>query len=364
MRVQVEKSSIQKAVQSVQSVISSKSTLPILSNILVEASKNSLKFVATDLDVGISCNINANVLEEGATTIPAKKFSDIIKELPENTVLLTAKKNNNVLIECEKCYFKVMGLPKEEFPKLPDFQNKEMLSIKQEDLKNMLNITEFAISHDETRYVLNGILFVIKPNSLALVATDGRRLALVEKQMNIQSGFERRMIVPTKTIRELSRTLKDTGEVKIVFSENQVLFEVEDAMIISRLIEGEFPNYEQVIPKENKDKVTIDKQSLLSAAKRASLLTNQDSQAIKIDLLKDKMIISKNTPDVGEVKEELTAEYKGPDITIGFNPTYLIDVLRSLNRDKISLELVSPEKPGVLRTEEKYVYVVLPMQLT
>jgi len=364
MRVQVDKSSIQKAVQQVQNVVSAKNTLPILSNILIEASKDKLKLVATDLDIGISCTIKANIIEEGATTVPAKKFSDIIKELPNNTVLLTTKKNNSTQIECDKCYFKVMGLPKEEFPKLPDLHNKETLLIKQPDLKAMINMTEFAISRDETRYVLNGILFVIKANSLTLAATDGRRLAIMEKHMSIQSGVERRMIVPAKTIHELSRALKDEGDVKLVFSDNQVLFDIDDVMIISRLIEGEFPNYEQVIPKENKDKVVINRQALLDAARRVSLFTNSDSQAIKIDLVKDRMIISKNTPDVGEAKEELDVEYKGPEITVGFNPNYLIDVLRNLRKDAVAMELTSSEKPGVIRTEDKYTYIVLPMQLS
>ncbi len=277
-------------------------------------------------------------------------------------MVISAKKNNIVTIDCQNAHFKVNSLPKEDFPKLPTYKNQEFITLEQQTLKEMLNKTSFAVSRDETRYILTGILFEITPQKMALVATDGRRLAYVEKKLDIKTQKPRKMIVPIKAITELGKTLKE-GELKIYFGENQATFDMGDIVIISRLIEGEFPNYEQVIPKEQKDKLRVDKDKLLSATRRASLLTSQDSQAIKLDIFKNKMVISKNTPDIGEAREELEVEYGGSNISIGFNPTYLIDALKNMEEENVALEITAPDKPGVIRLQSGFTYVILPMQL-
>jgi DNA polymerase-3 subunit beta len=204
---------------------------------------------------------------------------------------------------------------------------------------------------------------VIKKNSLRIVATDGRRLALAEREIGLEKNVEKSLIVPAKTVQELIRNLKDEGEIQISFGENQAMFDLGGLVIISRLIEGEFPNYEQVIPKEAKEKVVVDRENFLLAAKRVSLLTTQDSQAVKIDVEKDKMVISKNSPDIGEATEEISVNYGGSPLSIGFNPNYIMDVLKNLDDETVGFELQDPEKPGVIRTKERYIYVVLPMQL-
>ncbi|NQT06713.1 MAG: DNA polymerase III subunit beta [Candidatus Omnitrophica bacterium] len=362
MKIKIQKKSLLEAAQAVQSVVSVRNTLPILSNMLIETQKDKLKLITTDLDIAIICTINAAVSQEGATTVPAKRFTDIIKELPEGEITISAKKNNIITIDCASTYFKINSLPKEDFPKLPNYKNHESITLNQETLKNMLNMTSFAISHDETRYILNGILFELNKDKLTMVATDGRRLAYIEKKLDTKTQKERKMIVPAKTINELSKALT-TGEVKMYFGENQTTFDTGNVVIISRLIEGEFPRYQQVIPKEQKSKLTVETGRFLAAAKRANLLTNQDSQAIKLDIFKDRVVISKNTPDVGEAREELEAEYKGGDLSIGFNPGYLIDALKNLDTEKIGFEVSAPDKPGVIRTEDNFIYVVLPMQL-
>jgi DNA polymerase III subunit beta len=364
MKFKTDKNQIFKTLQKVQNAVSSKGTLPILSNILLETQKDNIKITATDLDIGISSIMPVKPEMEGAITLPAKKFLDIIKELPDSgDIHVSTKKNNTVSIECGKIFFKIMGLPKDEFPQQPDFKNKDTITILQDTLKNMISMTIFAVSRDETRYVLNGTLLVINGKNIKLVATDGRRLAVVEKNLQKETIVNKTVIIPTKTIQELHRLLEE-GEVKISFDENQVLFDLGDTVIISRLIEGEFPNYEQVIPKEVKDKIVIDRDALLSAAKRASILTNQDSVAIKLDVSKDKMAISKNTPYMGEVREEVDISYKGKEMTVGFNPNYIIEVLRNIDTKDVGLELADSDKPGVIRLGNEYVYVVLPMQIT
>jgi DNA polymerase-3 subunit beta len=256
-----------------------------------------------------------------------------------------------------------MGLPKDEFPQLPDFKDKDSITIPRQKLKKMITMTSFAISRDETRYVLNGVLFIIKPTYMRVVATDGRRLAMVEEKAQAPKTQERKVIIPAKTIAELGKLLGDEGDVKVCFGNNQILFDMGNTKVVSRLIEGEYPNYEQVIPKEAKDKVIISRLSFLAATKRAALFTNQDSLAVKIELSKDRMVLSKSAAYIGEAREELVVDYKGKDTSIGFNPDYLVDVLKNINEEMVSLEVVDAEKPGVIRIGSEYVYVVLPMQL-
>ena len=365
MKFKTDKENLLKILQIVQSAISSKTTLPILSNILLEAHKNSIKMTATDLDIGISSAIPLKPEMEGAITLPAKKFFDIVKELPkDNEINIFTKKNNMITIECDKAVFKIIGLPKDEFPQTPDFKNKETIELPQEFLKNMISMTVFAVSNDETRYVLNGLLMIIKSKTIKFVSTDGRRLAVVEKKLPKETLLEKKVIIPTKTVQELCKILKDDGVVRVLFDENQILFDTDETVIISRLIEGEYPNYEQVIPKEVDEKVSVGKDTLLAATKRASLFTHQDSLAIKLDVSKNRMVISKNTPYMGEMKEELGVSYAGKEISVGFNPHYIIEVLKNIEDEEVGLELVDSEKPGVIRLGGEYVYVLLPMQLT
>ena len=363
MKFDTTKEILIKGIQSVQNAINPKTTLPILSNILIEAGKENISLTATDLDMGIVSTLPIKPGVEGAITVPAKKFFDIIKELPEGGVSISVKKNNLVHIEGPSCSFKIMGLPKDEFPQLPDFKDKDSMTIQRARLKKMLNMTSFAISRDETRYVLNGVLLIIKPNYIRIVATDGRRLAMVEEKAQLPKTLERKVIIPAKTVNELTKLLGDEGEVKISFGNNQISFDMGPTKVVSRLIEGEFPNYEQVIPKEVKEKVGIGRPNFLSATKRAALFTNPDSLAVKLELVKDKMVLSKSAPYIGEAREELAVDYKGKDLAIGFNPDYLIDALKNINEETVNFEVSDAEKPGVIRIGNDYVYVVLPMQL-
>lgn len=365
MKIKTTKEPLLKAIQVLQNIISTKTTLPILSNLLIETQKNKIHVAATDLDVGISLTFAPiEINEEGSITVPAKRFFDIVRDLPEGEIEIYVRKNNSVSIESGRCFFRLMGLPKDEFPKPPKLHEEKSIALNQQLLKNMLSLTSFAVSHDETRYILNGVLFVIKGKSAKFVATDGRRLAFIEKELELPQEFKKAVIVPTKAIQELTRNLGDEGVVKMAFGENQISFQFENIVLTSRLIEGEFPNYEQVIPKEGKGKITIDREKFLWAAKRAAILTSPDSQSIKLDLFKDKLIFSKNSPDMGEAKEEVDIEHKGAEFSVGFNPQYLIDALKSLKDPDVSLELTGPESPGVIRAKGNYIYIVLPMQLS
>lgn len=364
MIIKIEKENLLSNLQKVIGVISNKNTLPILSNVLIQTKQGSLELVATDLDVGITTKTNVECIEDGAITLPAKKFTDIIKELPDSLITITARKNNTVSIECKNTLFKIMGIPKEEFPKLPSLTSKNKIKLQQKTLKEMIARTLFAVSHDETRYVLNGILFIIKENEIKMVATDGRRLAVVKKEVDFNKDIKIKSIIPAKTLQELQKNTTEDGDMEISFDENQALFSLNNTTIISRLIEGEFPNYEQAIPKIQKNKLRVDKNEFLTALKRASLLTTPDSQSIKIDVLKDRTIVSKHSPNMGEAREELSSKYAGGEFFIGFNPWYLIEGLKNTKEQHLDIEFSGPEKPAVVRDGNEYLYVVLPMQIT
>jgi DNA polymerase-3 subunit beta len=362
MKVKISKENLLQGIQTVQNVVSSKATLPILSNMLIETRRDFIKLNTTDLDIGISCELPVETIEEGAITIPAKRFSDIVKELPIGDILITVKKNNQIDIEGQKCRFKLIGLPKEEFPKFPEFKNKDAVKIGQKDFKEMIRMTQFAVSHEESRYVLNGILIEIEEEIIRMVATDGRRLAKIEKPLTDPTKNEMAVIVPIKAIQEIYRNLKDDGFVSIIKGMNQVLFDIEGVLIASRIIEGEFPNYNQVIPKATPQKIKVSTQELLSAIRRANLLATPDFQAIKFEVFLDKLVVSKSTPNVGESREEIPIGYNGKEMVVGFNPQFMIDVLKNIDDEDVYMELLGSDKAGIIRLKE-YLYLVLPMRI-
>lgn len=365
MEITVQKSDLLKKISLCVNIAASKpSTLPILNNILLETQKDGkLKIVATDMEVGLSTLMGGTITQEGSITVPARKFHDIVKELPEGDVEISVTKNNTVSVKAGKSHFKIMGLGKEEYPKLPEFSIENAIEMDQASIKESLSLTSFAISHDETRYVLNGVLFSFQGNIVRFVATDGRRLAFFKKEIKkkVEKNFD--LIVPAKTIHELLKLLEWDGVVKFIHTQNKVIFYFEDTYLTSSLIEGNFPNYEQVIPKEEKTQVQANREEFLQAVRRASLLTSPEAPALKFDFIKNKILVSAKSPNMGEAKEELPAEFKGQELTIGFNPGYFLDVLKSLTDENVTLSLTEPDKPGLVKGREGYLYVIMPMQL-
>jgi DNA polymerase-3 subunit beta len=362
MKFKTSKNQLIDGIHTVYNIVSNKVTLPILSNILLEAKNNKLRMNTTDLDIGISCEFPVEIIEEGGITLPAKRFSDIVKEMMDGDITIHAKKNNQVDIEGRNCRFKLIGLPKDEFPKFPEFKDKEAIIISQTILKNMIRMTSFAVSHEESRYILNGVLFEVSDKTIRIVATDGRRLAKIEKNLEKPVKKEISVIIPIKAISEIFRNLKDQGDVSLVLGSNQALFNIDGVLIATRLIEGEFPNYNQVIPKPSENKVSINKDELLSSIRRANLLATPDFQAVKFEVFPQKMVVSKSTPDVGESREEIAVKYNGNEMVIGFNPNFLIDFLRNVEDSEINIELIAEDKPAVMRLGS-YLYLALPMRI-
>lgn len=365
MKAKFKKEDINRATQIVSNIVTAKTPLTILNNVLMESiSKQLVRFSATDLEVSICISIPAEVIMEGAITIPAKKLNDVICGLPEDgQVEVSIRKNNNIIIESGQCFFRLIGLPKDDFPQIPSLKKADEVKLKQATLSQMLSLTSFSVSYDDTRPALKGVLFIVDNHDLTLVATDGRRLALIKDKISASINTKRRAIVPSKAVQELNRSLGQEGEVKICFDENQIGFCFDDVIVISRLLEGNFPDYEQVIPKETKIKLRLDRERLLSAIKRGSLLTTQLSQKVKFDLFRDKIVIQGSSVELGEAKDEIEILKQDQEMSTAFNPGYLMDALRNIPANEVLFELTETEKPAAIRVEGlDYIYVVMPMK--
>jgi DNA polymerase III subunit beta len=370
MEVHCLKEELFKGVQLVQNAISPRSTLPVLSNILMESNGGSLRLSSTDLEVGIRCEVKADIKSSGATTIPARTLGEFLRTLEDGRELLM-KVGDGQKIEIragrDKCI--LIGLPKEDYPVLPEFAQEKAIQLPAAVLKEMIKKTIFAVSTDETRYVLNGVNIIVEKGKTLMVSTDGRRLAFVQRE-NADKRAQVNAIVPTKAVHELQRVLTgDAGgeePVHVSFTENQVTFRYKTTLILSRLIEGHFPNFEQVIPKSHEMQVKFNAKRLLAATQRAAVGTLEKGGSVRYSLSKGKLQISASAQGRVEVEAELEAPYEGDPFSIAFNPQYLIDAYRALDAEEIVLELTTPLNPGVVRPagDEGYKYVVMPMQLS
>jgi len=364
MKITCQKERLLMAISQIQGAVSPKTTLPILANVLIEAEAGILTLTATDLDIGIQYKIPVEVAEPGASTLPAKRLFSIIRELPEGDVEITISSAHVGVITCGSAYFRVVGIGREEFPKLPEFPDAKNYEIPQTMLKEMINKTSYSMCHDESRYVLNGIYVSVKSNKMTMVATDGRRLALIEKHVNLPKGAELDMIIPEKAVQELVKILNGEGVVNIVLAKNQIAFKLQNCMLISRLIEGSYPNFRQVIPEGLEQKITLNREELLAAVKRSTLVANDRSNSIKLNFTPQHLVISANTPDVGESRESINIPYTGKDIEVAFNPNYIMDVLKNLEDQEVMFEVTDSVNPGIIRTGSEFLYVIMPMRLT
>ena len=364
MKFRISKEAFLDGLQKVQHVVSSRTTLPILSNVLLVAKDGRLQFTTTDLDVGITGSVEAQIEKEGATTLPAKRLVSIVRELPSSEVEVSVDGKNHAEIKSGPSRFKIIGLGEAEFPPLPDFEGAKTFKIPQKELRDGLKKTSYAISTDETRYVLNGIFASFREGKLTLVATDGRRLAMVDMDLEFPASHETDVIIPTKAVQELQRLLGDEGEVVVKLSDNQISFEVGDNFLASKLIEGNYPNYRQVIPGDSNERVVIAREALLETVRRVSLLSSDKSNSVKLVFNENNIQITANSPDVGEAEESMDVIYQGPKLQIAFNPEFLQAPLRNLDSNDVYLDLIDEMSPGVIRIEGSFLYVLMPMRVT
>jgi len=369
MKFTINKEQLLNGLQAVQNIVSSRTTLPILSNALLRGEDKKLELTATDLDVTVSSVVEAQVSKAGAATVPVKKLFGIVRELGGAEIEIEVDDKNACKIKAGASFYKLNGLSAEEFPPLQSFSEKRKIILPQEKIKGMLRKTSFAVSTDETRYVLNGIYMSLRDHKITMVATDGRRLALTDEEVDVNPDSEAEFIVPTKAINELNRLLQPKGDVEIRFTENQALFDlkVEDAssvVVITKLVEGNYPNYKQVIPAETAERVALAREEFLQALRRAEIMTSEKSNSVKLAFSKNNLTITANTPEVGEARESIAINYKGKDLAVAFNPAYLMDPLKALDNDEVFLELTDELSPGVVKINGPFLYVIMPMRMS
>lgn len=363
MKLTVNRDDLFEALTGVQSVVSTRSTIPVLANVLLEAKESALMLTTTDMELSVSNHVSAEVSKTGITTLPAKRLYSVIRELPSQPIQLEVDDQNCATIECGSSFFKIMGLSADDYPEIPQPEENQSYSLDPATLKHMLKCVQYSASVDETRYVLNGILFSFKDAKLTVVATDGRRLALCENEVDFPEENELDMVIPAKAINELLRNMNDDGSVKLVAAGNQVIFEIDRMRLISKLIDGTFPNYQQVIPAQCEERIAIERETLLHAVRRVALVTNEQSNSIRLNFSENNLQVLSSTPDVGEAKERVPIKYSGPEMNISYNPEFLLAPLRVLDSDEVYLELTDELSPGVLKSDISFLYVIMPMRM-
>jgi DNA polymerase-3 subunit beta len=370
MELVVRKNDLLRELQLFQGIVERKNTIPILANVLMDARGQEVRFLATDLEVGLRSRCEASVSKPGTITLPAKKFYEIVKSLPETDIRIADDKSG-VKVAADRFDSRMQTLPKDDFPSLPEGGTAPTAVLPRAALKEMIAKTQFAITGEDTRFFLNGALFVLRPDSMSLVATDGHRLALVSAPRDgkgRKDGDEVRAILPKKTLGELAKLLSEgEGDISYERGENHMFFQVGDRVLISRMIDGQFPAYERVIPKGNDKHIEFERDRLTNAVKRVALLSNERSRSVKFQIDNGKVDVTSSSPDIGEAKETLPVDYAGPALQICFNAQYVLDFLGAVSNDLVGLDLKDEVSQAVMTPVGaegyEYTYVIMPMRV-
>ena len=377
MKFEIDKRELLRGLGLMQSLTGRKTTLPILSHILLEWEKDSLYLTGTDLETGIRVELTAKINQDGKASVSAKKLYEIVRELPEETVHIQKKENQWITLQCGKSIFNLAGLDPEEFPSLPPYQEENFLMVSTQLIQEMIGKTVFAASNEDSRYHLNGIFFVkIKQGEkeiLRMVATDGHRLSLIDRENQKIRGIEEKgIIIPKKGILEIKKIIGDRDgeeEMGVYFNTTHGFFKLGKFLTVIRLIDGEFPEYEQVIPKGNDIKLIMAKEKMVNSLKRVSTMASERMEGIKFSLKKNSMEMSSTHQDFGDAQEEVEVFYEGPPLQVGFNARYLIEALNVIDSEEILMELKDEGSPGILRPSSfpsgfsNQFYIIMPMRL-
>jgi DNA polymerase-3 subunit beta len=364
MEVILDRDAFLKGLQMVQNIVEPRQTLPILANVLLETEEGTVRLTATDLEVGARVSVPARVVGKGAVTISARKLAEIVKELPAAAVSLKVGDNAGVSLRCAGVTYKLVGMPPDDFPAVVPASPGAWLSLEAKVLREMLMQTSFAVSHDETRYALNGVLFSLAGRDMRLVATDGHRLAVSQRTLG-DVGRSVTGIVPRKAVGEILRVLGAGEEVQIGITENQFVLQMPNFVMTARLIEGQFPNYEAVIPKGHPGRLVIGRAAMTSALRRVSVMAEERNKPVKVALAPAQLRITASSQDLGEAEEALDIDYAGEELVIGFNSRYLLDAIGPIEQEQIVVEFKDSLSPGVVRSvaDDGYCCVIMPMRI-
>jgi len=366
MRLTISREKLQEALVSVSAAVPAKTTLPVLANLLLETTDRGLRISGTDLDIGVSMEVAADVEANGSITVPARKLSDIVRELSPAPVKLSAMGEQRIVLECGRSKFKLLGLPKDEFPAFPTVDFKSSWRVKSGDLQKLISHTAFAVSVEESRPILNGVLWEIRPNRLRMVATNGHRLAKME--LDFEGNVSADLIIPPKALEQVRRLFPADEELEIGRGDNHIAFRSPFTSVYTRLIEGPYPPYDQVIPRDNDRVAILDKAVLNSALKRMAVVASDQTHRVKLTFNTALLKFSVQTPDLGEGQDEIPVRYTGDPLDIGFNGVYLLEILRYMPTEEIRFTLKHSERAANLEPEgwddtAKYLCLVMPLRL-
>jgi len=364
MEVVIDRDAFLKGLQMVQNIVEPRQTLPILANVLLEAAGDSVRLTATDLEVGARVSVPAKVAAKGSITVSARKLAEIVKELPAAAVALKVSDNVTVSLRCGGATYRMVGLAPDDFPPVVPASPQSWVGIEAKVLREMLTQTSFAVSHDETRYALNGVLFAFQGKDVRMVATDGHRLALSTRSLG-QGVASATGIVPRKAVSEIMRVIGAGEEVQIAITENQFVLQMPNFVMTARLIEGQFPNYEAVIPKAHPGRMTTARAGLSAALRRVAVMAEERNKPVKLALSPASLKVSASSQELGEAEEILDVEYAGGEMLIGFNSRYLLEAMAALEKDQVVLEIKDAQSPGVIKSVEGegYCCVIMPMRI-
>ncbi|MEK7372945.1 MAG: DNA polymerase III subunit beta [candidate division NC10 bacterium] len=364
MEVHVDRDAFLRGLQMVHNIVEPRQTIPILANVLVQADGETVRLTATDLEVGARVSVPGKVVRGGGITLSARKLLEIVKELPAAPLVIRVQENAWVALRCGGVSYKLVGLTPEDFPAVGAVESAAWISLDGKVLRDMLTQTSFAISHDESRYALNGILFAVQGKDLRLVATDGHRLALAVRPL-VDDPTPVSGIVPRKAVQEIARIVGSGEEVQVAITDNQFVLQMPNFLLLARLIEGTFPNYEQVVPKGHPKRITLARGALTAALRRVSVLAEERTKPVKFTLTPGALTLSAYHPDFGEAEESLEVEYAGEEVTIGFNSRYVLDAIGAQEAEQGVIELKDSLSPGVVKSfeEEGALCVIMPMRI-
>jgi DNA polymerase-3 subunit beta len=369
MKIVCTKSELLKGISVVSGATSQKTTLALLSNLLFEAKDDILTLAATDLEIAVKTQIKAQVIKEGGITLPGRLISDIVKKTPQDEIEISADEQSKVVVKSGRTKYSIVGIPRDEFPAVVDFNTEKKLTIKSDILREMITRTKFAVSTDETRYVLNGIYFAVAAGTVTMVATDGKRLTFVARKNVVDKKFTANLIIPAKALEEALKIIAGSAgtEVEIGLFDNQIGFRMNDTVLKSRLIDGHFPNYEQVIPKEKERKGSFKAktQELLAATERVALVASGKAVPVKYSLSDGKLALYVMEQGKGEGNDEISVEYSGEKFEAAYNPAYVMDMLKIESSPDVLFEFSAPISPAILRpaADPDYQYIIMPMRL-
>lgn len=368
MRFTISREKLQEGLAAVASAVPSKTTLPVLANLLVQTTEKGIRISGTDLDIAVSTEVIADVEAAGAITIPARKLSEIARELPPAPVKISAAGDQRITLECGRSKFKLLGLPKSEFPSFPAVKFEKALRIPSGDLQKLISHTAFAASTEESRPILNGVLWELRAEHMRMVATNGHRLAKMDVPVKTAAGTTNDLIIPPKALEQIRRLFPAEEELEVAQGDNHVGFRSPFTAVYTRLIEGPYPSYDQVIPRDNDKHAIIDKVALTGALKRMSVVASDQTHRIRLAFNSGMLKFSVSTPDLGEAQDELPVRYNGDPLDIGFNAAYLLEILRYIPTEEIRLTFKAPERAATIEPEgwsdpAKYLCLLMPLRL-